>query len=81
MNILSDVGTENTVSAVHKLLSRHHFLASDCVLFLLSLNCAGPVQPGRDLCSTRSFRVHVIQCLALLHDAFQRGLVLVETCP
>ena len=45
------------------------------------LHCTGPVQPGRcssraspsrlDLCSTRSFLVHVIHNLALPHDVLQ----------
>ena len=54
------------------------------------LNCTSPGQPGRsssgassrwDLCSARSFRVHVIHDLALLHDVLGHRLVFVETCP
>ena len=51
---------------------------------VVPLHCAGPVQPGCssrasssrwDLCSTRSFLVHVIHNLALPHDVLQHRLV------
>ena len=53
------------------------------------LNCTSPVLAGVVLellldeirVPLESFRVHVIHCLALLHDVLQHRRVFVETCP